>query len=525
MRDMQFEKTIIGIVKNMDKRYIKAFLWAFALVNLAFLFHGINFMFGDHDWNYVRAASHWNEGAFEGRPLHFSLQAALFGGQVLPFLNNLLSFAALVAGNMLLAKYWRVPLTALNYALFATFASVLPYTLVWLYYAKDMLINLTLPLVCILSLLASSAAVAQKKPLWHIAAVALMFFAFASYAAVINYFGVCLAGAVITSYVSGRTLKASFKEPLWAALDMAVALAAYKGVLLFSSLTSDYNTRVINMAYLPQKLAETAKAMLAQFVVPLPFMEYKYKLLLLAVCLWGAIASFIRAGYKKIPVLLLLFAGLLFASKLAFFIADERGQILAEMENFAFVPRLDFYGLAYVYALAAALVLSVPAATWRRADICVLCIAAFMSAVRDMYAQKVWKLGFDAEMKAHERIVSRLEQYPEFDARRRYRLLQVGSFSLRQNYYRRAENEAVSLDLLETSFTPQFMSRIVYNFYYPRDIFVANASVAELSPRGREFLSNEARPWPSRHAIFFDNDIVIIVLTEEGLQKARRGEG
>ncbi len=523
MSDKQFEKTVIDGIKNMDKRYIKAFLWAFALVNLAFLFHGINFMFGDHDWNYVRGASYWNEGAFEGRPLHFILQAVLFDGQVVPFLNNLLSFAALVAGNMLLAKYWQVPLTTINYVLFATFTSVLPYTLVWLYYAKDTLINLSLPLICILSLMAASSAVAQKKPWLHVVAFALMLFAFASYAAVINYFGVCLIGGVITSYVAGRSLKDTVKEALWIILDITVALIAYKGILTFSSLTSDYNTTIINSGYLPQKLAETARVMFSQFVVPLPFMEYKYKLLLLVVCLWGAIAAMIRAGYKKIPILLLLFIGLLFASKLAFFIADERGQVLAEMENFAFVPRLDFYGLVYVYALAVALILSVSGLTWQRASIVVLCIITFMSVVRDMYAQKVWKLGFDAEMKTHERIVSRLEQHPEFDPRRRYRLLQIGSFSLRQNYYRRDASEAVSLDLLETSFTPQFMSRIVYNFYYPKDVFFANASVADLSRRGHEFLASEARPWPSRHAIFFDNNIIIIVLTEEGLQKARRG--
>ena len=158
MRYLEIEAKIAGMAKNLDRRYIRAFWIAFALVNLAFLFYTVNFMFGDHDWNYVRGASAWNEGAFEGRPLHFVLQAVLFDGQVLPFLNSLFSFAALVLGYILLARYWQVPLTTFNYALFAVFAAVLPYTLVWLYYAKDMLINLSLPLVCVASLLAASAA-------------------------------------------------------------------------------------------------------------------------------------------------------------------------------------------------------------------------------------------------------------------------------------------------------------------------------------------------------------------------------
>lgn len=138
-----------------------------------------------------------------------------------------------------------------------------------------------------------------------------------------------------------------------------------------------------------------------------------------------------------------------------------------------------------------------------------------------MYAQKVWKLGFDAEMKAHERIVARLERFPGFDARRKYRLLQIGSFSLRRNYYRRTAGEEISLDLLETSFTPEFMSRIVYNFYYPEDVFYDNAVPGELSKAGQDFVRNRAKPWPSADAVYIDGDIVVIVLTEEGLEKAR----
>ena len=521
MRCSELEKAL----KQMDKRYVKAFVWAFALINLAFLFHSINFMFGDHDWNYVRGATYWNEGAFEGRPLHFVLQSLFFGGQILPFLNNFLAFAAMALSGILLAKYWKLPLSVADYALFAAFPAVLPYTLVWLYYAKDTLINLSLPLLSIAALLCAAVAVEQKKPWLHLPAVLLMFFAIASYAAVINLFGVCLIGAFIAAYAGGASFRTAVRAPLFAMLDVCVALVLYKCVLAFSDITSDYNTRIITLAYLPEKLMETLKAMLSQFVVPLPFMEYKYKLLLLAFCLFGFGAAVWRAGLKKLPLLLLAAGGLLLASKAAFFIADERGQILAEMENFAYVPRLDFYGLAYIYALAAALVLRFSAGRWRKAGLVFVVVLVFMSCVRDMYAQKVWKLGFDAEMKAHERVVARIESRPEFNIRRRYRLLQIGSFSLRQNYYRRGAGEETSLDLLETSFTPEFMSRIVYNFYYPEDVFYANAVVEELSPRGKEFIATTAKPWPAQESVYIDGDIVVVVLTGEGLDKARRKIG
>lgn len=66
MRYLEIEAKIAGMAKNLDRRYIRAFWIAFALVNLAFLFYTVNFMFGDHDWNYVRGASAWNEGALRG---------------------------------------------------------------------------------------------------------------------------------------------------------------------------------------------------------------------------------------------------------------------------------------------------------------------------------------------------------------------------------------------------------------------------------------------------------------------------
>lgn len=115
-------------------------------------------------------------------------------------------------GYILLARYWQVPLTTFNYALFAVFAAVLPYTLVWLYYAKDMLINLSLPLVCVASLLAASAAVSSKRPWLHVPAIALMLFAFASYAAVINFYAVCLLGSAFFAYAAGKPFWMTVRE-------------------------------------------------------------------------------------------------------------------------------------------------------------------------------------------------------------------------------------------------------------------------------------------------------------------------
>lgn len=518
MKYLEMEDKLKKFYINLNPIYKKAFFISFALINLAFLFHTVNFMFGDHDWNYVRSANYWSEGSFEGRPLHFVLQSLLFDGHVLPILNNLFSFAFMALSGLLLAHYWRVPLTTFNYALFATFIAVLPFTMVWLFYAKDMLINLSLPLFVILGLV-----IAQKQTKYaHFIAIALFYFAFSSYAAIIDMLGICFLGKLLIEYVENKNLSNLCKKAWPVVLDVIVALVLFQLTIKAIDIKADYNTKTLSVSDWPQKFGETLVVMFSQFITPIPFMEPKYKYLLLVLCGFGLGSAFKKGGFITAPLVTLLILAILFVSKFAYFIADERGQVLAEMENFAFVPRLDFYGLAYIYALGLAFVLSYTKDKTYKVAAVVAVVLVFMSMVRDAYATKVWKLGFDAEMKAHERIVGRLEQHKDFRIGQKYRLLQVGSISMRKNYYREASGEQTSLDLLTTSFTPQFMSRIVYNFYYPKDIFYNNASVVELSPQGRYYLQNIAKPWPAHESIFIDGDIVIIVLTDDGLDKAIR---
>ena len=181
MKIVEIENKIKTNLSLFYDRY-KIELWiSFALINIAFLFHTINFMSGDHDWNYIKAPNYWSEGSFEGRPLHFVLQAILFDGHVLPILNNIISFFALSVSGILLAKYWQIPYSKTNYIIFSVFTATMPYTMVWLFYAKDMLINLSLPLIGVASLLMAEKAIERKNVYYHLIAIFMMFFAFASY--------------------------------------------------------------------------------------------------------------------------------------------------------------------------------------------------------------------------------------------------------------------------------------------------------------------------------------------------------
>ncbi|MBR5598728.1 MAG: glucosyltransferase domain-containing protein [Alphaproteobacteria bacterium] len=523
MNYLKIEQKLIDWYKNIPDTIKKSVLYSFLLINLAFLFHTINFMFGDHDWNYVKQATSWKEGAFEGRPLHFVLQRVFFGGQVLPILNNVFSFFALSLSSVMLAKYWKIPASTLNYTLFATFIAVMPYTLVWLFYAKDALINLCIPLIIMSSLFLAKSKKTSKTELIFInlLSIFLMFFALSSYVASINMVGVCVIGAILRDYLKeDKKLVSIIKEYISTAINTILSLALFKLYLMVFPTDASYNTKIIPLDFVIDKFFITIEAMFGQFTVILPFMDYKYKIILLAMVCFSLVVLLTKAPIKKYVSILGLLFLVVFSSKFAYFISDARGEILAEMEELAYVPRLDFYGIVYVYALSLSFILTLKSGIFRKTGIILAAIITFMSIVRDAYALKTWKLGFDAEMKIHERVVSRLEEHPQFILGRNYRVFQIGSISLRKNFYKKQYGEKIGLDTLETSFTPNYMSFLVYNFYYPQNLFHHNVQEYALSPRGRDFILHQAKPWPSEDSIYIDGDIVIIVLTQEGLMKS-----
>lgn len=520
MKFIEIENNIKKYMIKFYKDYHKIFFISFAIINLAFLFHTINFMFGDHDWNHIKSSISWNEGTFEGRPLHFVLQSIFFNGQILPVINNIISFMLLTLSGILLAKYWNIPKTILGYSLFSIFIALQPYTLAWLFYAKDSLINLSLPFVAITSLLISENKGKTKNYFYHIFAILLMYFSFASYVAIINYYGVCVIGKLLFTYIDEKKpFITILRQKYLTIIDLFVALILFKITISQLLPSEGYNTQTIPLSYIPQKLIETFFVMIKQFVTPLPFMEYKYKILLLILSVYAFIILLLKSETKKISLVILMIIGILFSSKLAYFIAEQRGQILAEMEDFAYVPRLDFYGLVYVYAVFLAIIIKYTQMKAYKIGIIFAIYITFLSFVRDVYAQKVWKFGFDAEIKVNERILSKIEQHKDFYPTQHYKLLQIGSLSLRQNFYQRDKKEITSLDLLSTSFTPEFMSRIAYNFYYPYNIFVENVSINSLSEDAIRFILYKAEPYPSDNFLYIDRNIIIVVLTEEGLHK------
>ena len=120
-------------LKKADKLFWITFFTSLISLSIVFLYHSTFFMFGDHDWQYLRHSISLNAGLFEGRFSQFLFIHLFSLGKILPIINNTLGFLGFSFGVSLLAKYWDIPRQKTHYILFALFTTLTPYILSFMY--------------------------------------------------------------------------------------------------------------------------------------------------------------------------------------------------------------------------------------------------------------------------------------------------------------------------------------------------------------------------------------------------------
>ena len=127
--------------KKSNIQDFKLFTALFIALNLVFCFYQTTFFWGNHDWDWIKGTDQLlalNTGMFEARYAKFILNVFLFGGHVLPILNNVVAFALLALGAVLTTHYWQLK----NFGdklLVGLFITLSPYILGWLYFPINIL--------------------------------------------------------------------------------------------------------------------------------------------------------------------------------------------------------------------------------------------------------------------------------------------------------------------------------------------------------------------------------------------------
>ncbi|MBR5598878.1 MAG: hypothetical protein IKW39_02430, partial [Alphaproteobacteria bacterium] len=179
----------------------------------------------------------------------------------------------------------------------------------------------------------------------------------------------------------------------------------------------------------------------------------------------------------------------------------------------AFMPRINFYGLNFLYCGAFAYLLMQKKAV-RNLGLVLSIFYMFISVEQNFYAQKVWELGRIAEINQTARILNRLEPKakhlpltPVF----------TDTISLRSKYYHE-KYDIKSPYILEKSFTIRHIPSGIYNFYAVSDVFNKTTQISDLTPELEYFLSTSTAIWPDENSIYIDDKYFVIMMTQLGTQ-------
>ena len=644
LREFDLPQIVTRRLQNADRPFWLAFAVVFLALNLIFLFHGAHFMFGDHDWKYLKHGISLGAGLFEGRFSQFVPVTLLSRGEILPIINNALGFAGFALGIALLARYWRLPHTKTAYVMFALSAAITPYILSFMYFAFLVIPVLGWNMFVIGALLVSEKEERFSLPRTAVAAV-LTTLALGGYPPVINLIAVAFSvrllfaalfeiphpGAVpgtrsqsaapIASHAQSTAripspaaaapahisspdaivpgaplplslplvLKTLCRRYRWTIFNLALGITCYKLCLWALTRTGAVNAAYYNLQTTPfaewgEKFLLVSKDVWLQFTATLPFIPAAYKTAAGIVVLAGTAAALLRiftptsrltpASSAAFPTktsaasasspsvrsaasetlsttfsapvrlfALLLLAAVFYAPLVTLFISTS----LAETE---FSPRIDFFGLMYLYAAMFALSLKNAAAAAQTIPCNITrpipCAAVFCKnfailgataaaaiAVNYLFeAQKVWKLGFDAEMKLYRRAAARFMASPDFSPGRRYIMVQGGSPAFRPRFYHTPYSRA-SDDLLGISYIPGMNPSVMWNYYGVAEYADSAAYVYTFRPdvAAAAAIAN-ARPWPASQSTLVlpavsptGQNIILLILSPEGLSGLKNTYG
>lgn len=510
------------LYKSIPAKYRQSFWLIFGFINLAFLFHTINFMWGNKDWAAVRFAVDHNEALQNGAFSAYWLQEFLFEGKLLPVANNLLAFAALSLSGVLLAVYWNLPRRAAPIVTTALLFTITPYTLGVLYHARTALGVCFLPALILTALILSER---QSKSntctyLLNLASIFLFLVSLGTYMPVINFLSTALLGRVLLKTVyADISLKDSFSRIRQSLSNFAAAVMIYLLILVTlkeTNLLNPEHAAALNLAAPLLKLPALFKYAFLQFTLPLPFMDCAYRFLNLAFVLFALFVMIYNApnakaaarGLVLVPAIILLsYISLLFDA--------------SPLKN---ITGTNFFALPLILSLSAAMLINLGTPLLKRIALGFAVLLIFINFVRIAYAQKVWKFGWDAETKLAERIITRLEKMPEFDISRQYTLFQIGEKSLRQKYYLKPAGELKNPELLNAAYYPANGASAAYNFFYQTDFLKGDYDTTSdvFTPEIKDYLLHTARPYPAKESLFISGDYIIFVLDEPALENIKK---
>lgn len=516
---------LVSSYKRIPSLYKATFWTVFIALNIVFAYHTAHFIWGNHEWVYMRTGITWRGFWYEARFTE-TLPYALFGFEFLPILLNEFAFMGISLSLLCLAIYWKLPKEKWAYVGFCLMMAFIPYNLSWLYHVAQS--SFLWGCVLVVSALAIVEKIADKKIsfLWNLAVIFLLWFVLGFNAAFTNTIFICFIGRCLIDLVQGVGLMKLIKKGVMGLIDITLAAAALKGTIRLVDklgyLGEDfYNVNTIKLNEVWGKLKEVAGYTIEQFGMTYPFFE-KPCLYLMWIFLALAILTILwclprRRWWLRALAFGVGVVGILFASQFAIFISENRIKL-------QFMFRLTgFFSLNFIFAFALAMVCSYWKKPFLRNILFILMVAGTgLFIQRDMYAMRVWKQGLDAENKLYDRVIARIESLEGFSYDKRYQVVIVGDPSLRDRYYQGTYDDK-DASVLGWSYRCPWTYQAYLNFYAPQDFISGEFQNAwglkyteklftHFSEASINYVADHAEAWPAPGSVMIRDNIILIFM-------------
>lgn len=499
----------------------KSFLWIFLITNIVFLFHSVQYMWGNHDWSLIKWGITVSQDLWAGRFTSGLVQQFL-GGDLLPIANNLFCFAGFTFAMIYLAKYWKVPQTPLNYTLFGLFIILMPYTLSWLWYIKQTSLYWNIFFVIY------ALYISQRKTYTSsIIAIILMVISLGAYASIISTIAIVLLGRILMDIIlEQKSVKEVFHTYLRVGINIVISVVIFKLILLYYDHAGrlkhgDYNTDYISIEDLPEKIKLVLKTCAEIFYVSQPYISTPYKIII-SLPILCVLYRIIRNRSLQIILGLILIFAIILSSQITNLIAKA---------DFSHQMRIDFFSLPYIWA--SFVVLGLRDKKWIKSlCVVVMSMALWLNMLSDVRYQKVHYLGFKAEMQTYTDIITRIKQNDKFDTKKKYILITTTNYAKRNMFYKYNNIDRNDSAVLSFSFILAGYEKSFYDFLETKSYIrnntclnkithINNLSLPELKHIA-DFVLNKAQPYPHKNSVYVDDKYIFVIYDEDGLNSAKR---
>ena len=371
----------------------------------------------------------------------------------------------------------------------------------------------------------------------------------ASYQPFIDTTLILLCGGIIAIIIDNKgDLKLSFYKSRFLIISVAFAAISYKIVLdilkKLGIVIDFYNNQMTPFSDLLKHIILAIKLGFGNLVnynvafMPLS-MTILFALFLVVFLVFLWLANLNKS--TKLSILILL-CGAILASQIHIILSKT---ITSD-------PRVQYYGLMFLRTLFVALTFKICFDFIRMQKLAqnllfiLSTILIWFCIVQDLYAQRVQKVAFDAELKLLNRVITRIEQNEHFSYDKKYCGVKFGDFpNFRERVYKNYKINKVggNAELIEQRLITPWRPARAFQLFMPKDVFTDceffssefdYSDPNQKNPQQKkQFLTlisrlhkagilDKLEPFPHKDSVVVFEDIIVFVASKGNLDEIRQ---